>query len=125
MGSVDLFTISERIGFPALVIFFLSLGIYKVGKWFGTKLDPLFTQFEDLLKDHKSLINELKEHVKKNDDFIIDHMRKTETHLVKMNDQMIIMSELAQERNAYMKDTSAVYKYMNAEIEPKTEPTFP
>lgn len=125
MGSVDLFTISERIGFPALVIFFLSLGIYKVGKWFGTKLDPLFTQFEDLLKDHKSLINELKEHVKKNDDFIIDHMRKTETHLVKMNDQMILMSELAQERNAYMKDTSAVYKYMNAEIEPKTEPTFP
>lgn len=121
MEPIDLFTISERIGFPALVIFFLSFGIYKVGKWLGGKCDPLFEQFKELLTDHKLLIQDVRDHLKKNDEFIQNHFKITGGQLAELNEKMAIMTELAQERNAYMKDTSAVFKYMNAEIGPKTE----
>lgn len=124
MEPLDLLTVSERIGFPALIIFFMSLGIYKIGKWLGDKLDPIFTQASILMADHRVLIKELQEHIKKNDDVIQRQMNLTETHMLELSEKLTILTELAQERNAALKDTSGVFKYMNAEIGPKSEPNF-
>ena len=124
MEPLDLFTISERIGFPALVMFFLSFGIYKVGKWIGAKMDPIFVQASILMEDHRVLIKELQEHIKKNDDVIQRQMNLTETHMLELNEKLTLLTELAQERNAALKDTTGVFKYMNAEIGPKSEPNL-
>ena len=120
MEAFDIFTVSEKIGFPALVIFFLCFGIYKVARWFGTKLDPIFEQLSSLIKDHKELIKDLQVHLKTNDEFVYNQMKLTDRHLADLSEKMSIITELAQERNAYMKDTTSVYKYMNAEIGPKS-----
>lgn len=117
MDPIDLFTISERIGFPALVIFFLSVAIYKVARWFGAQCEPIFEQFKELLVEHKILIRDVREHLKKNDEFIQNHFKITGGQLAELNDKIGIMTELAQERNAFMKDNVAVFKYINTEID--------
>lgn len=124
MEPFDLFTVSERIGFPALVIGGMSWGIYKVGRWLGAKLDPIFIQASVLMADHRILIKELQEHIKKNDDVIQRQMNLTETHMLELSEKLTILTELAQERNAALKDTTGVFKYMNAEIGPKSEPNL-
>jgi len=120
MNPLDALSVAERLGFPTLILILMSLGIFKIGKWLGKKMDPFFIQLSDLLKDHKTLIDELKIHIKKNDEIMQKQIDITQDQLSDLTEKLSILTDLAIERNNYIKDAQSLYKYMNNEINPNS-----
>ena len=112
MSFVDILSLSERLGFPAIFLIFLCYAIYRVGRWFGNKLDPIFDQLSDLIASHQQLIEELKEHIKKNDEIMKKQVEITQEQLTDLTDKLTLLTELAIERNNCIKDVNGFYKYM-------------
>ena len=116
MNLVDALSLTERIGFPALFLILLCFALYKIGRWIGKKLDPFFDQLTELLADHKTLISEIKIHIKKNDEIMSKQVEITQEQLSDLTVKLTTLTELAIERNNYIRDTQSIYKYMNTEI---------
>jgi hypothetical protein len=121
MNLIDALSLTERIGFPALFLILMCIALYKIGKWIGKKLDPLFDQLTDLIANHKTLIDDLKIHIKKNDEIMSKQIEITQEQLSDLTVKLTILTELAIERNNYIKDTQSIYKYMNTEMNPNIQ----
>jgi hypothetical protein len=107
MNEIELLTKLEHFGFPAIILVLISFAIYNVGKWVGKKLDPFIDQISSLMNDHKSLIQDLRVHLKRNDDLI----RENTIKLSELSEKLSVLTEVAVERNNFIRENQVIYKY--------------
>lgn len=124
MSILDAISMGEKLGFPAVFLIFLFICFYKVGKYIGTRLDPFLDQIHDLVQGHHDLMKDLKTHIKRNDDLLHNQISSTQEQLNVLTEKLTLLTDLAIERNNRIKDTTALYEYIDKEISPKTHPNI-